>query len=168
MTRIIIIKHKHGSKHHHDDEEMQEKHEVTHESRARESISRAIASMDDYDEYVKKHGAHFTDDLADWASKQMDNAHGDKSHHWSTADVKSAFERLGYKKPEESTWGDAAYSANMHYADYFGESLKTEADCIKQAYADVTDPDGYPGKVFNRWAADVAGKKMDVPWDNFI
>lgn len=124
--------------------------------------------MRDYDKYVQAHGSNFTDELSEWASSQMDNAHGDKSHHWSVSDVKSAFERLGYNKPDGMTWGDAAYSANMHYADYFGESLKTEADCIKQAYADVSDPDGYPGKIFNRWLSDVVGKRVDVPWDNFI
>lgn len=43
-----------------------------------------------------------------------------------------------------------------------------EADCIKQAYADAEDPDGYPGKIFNRWFSDVLGKKVTVPWEEFI
>lgn len=118
--------------------------------------------------YKAKHGSHFTDDLASWASKQMQNAHGEANHHWSVADVKSAFERFGLSKPEEITWGDIAYAANMHYADYFGVSLKTETDCVRQAYADAADPDGYPGKIFNRWFADVLGSKKAVPWDDFI
>lgn len=118
--------------------------------------------------YKAKHGSHFTDDLSSWASKQMQNAHGEANHHWSVADVKSAFERFGLSKPEEITWGDVAYAANMHYADYFGMSLKTETDCVRQAYADAADPDGYPGKIFNRWFADVLGKKISVPWDDFI
>lgn len=134
----------------------------------RDVIGAALTAMNGYNDYVTKHGSHFTDMLAKWASSQMQNVHGEPTHHWSVEDVKSAFERLGYKKPEESTWGDVAYSANMHYADYFGTTLKTEADCVKQAYADVTDPDGYPGKIFNRWCSDVIGKKMDVPWDEFI
>lgn len=136
-----------------------EKHDV---------ISAALTAMNGYNDYVTKHGSHFTDDLAKWASEQMTNAHGDPAHHWGIEDVKSAFERLGFKKPEENTWGDVAYSANMHYADYYGTTLKTEAECVKQAYADVADPDGYPGKIFNRWCSDVIGKKMHVPWDEFI
>nr|DAE53355.1 MAG TPA: hypothetical protein [Bacteriophage sp.] len=118
--------------------------------------------------YKAKHGSHFTDDLATWASKQMQNAHGEANHHWSVADVKSAFERFGLSKPEEITWGDIAYAANMHYADYYGVSLKTETDCVRQAYADAADPDGYPGKIFNRWFADVLGSKKAVPWEDFI
>lgn len=162
---IIIIKHKHGGKHDHGADN---DHESTREDRAREDLSKALESMDGYDDYVEKHGPHFTDKLASWASGKMDNAHGDASHHWSVEDVKSAFDGLGIKKPEENTWGDVAYSANMHYADYFGKTLKTEADCVRQAYADVMDPDGYPGKIFNRWVSDMAGKKVDVPWDKFV
>lgn len=131
-------------------------------------IGAALTAMNGYNDYVTKHGSHFTDDLAKWASEQMTNAHGDPAHHWGVEDVKSAFERLGFKKPEENTWGDVAYSANMHYADYYGTTLKTEAECVKQAYADIADPDGYPGKIFNRWCADVIGKKVNVPWENFI
>lgn len=136
-----------------------EKHDV---------IGAALTAMNGYNDYVIKHGSHFTDDLAKWASEQMTNAHGDPAHRWGVEDVKSAFERLGFKKPEENTWGDVAYSANMHYADYFGSTLKTEAECVRQAYADVADPDGYPGKIFNRWCADIIGKKVNVPWENFI
>lgn len=136
-----------------------EKHDV---------IGAALTAMNGYNDYVTKHGSHFTDDLAKWASEQMTNAHGDPAHHWGVEDVKSAFERLGFKKPEENTWGDVAYSANMHYADYYGTTLKTEAECVKQTYADVADPDGYPGKIFNRWCADVIGKKVNVPWENFV
>lgn len=129
---------------------------------------RSVKSMAGYEEYTQKHGNHFTDALAEWASSKMENAHGEAGHRWSVEDVKGAFDRLGLKKPEKSTWGDAAYAANMAYADYYGISLKSEADCVKQAHADVSDPDGYPGKVFNRWLSDVIGKEIDVPWHDFI
>lgn len=122
-----------------------------------------------YDNYKEKHGEHFCDKLSVWASKLMkNNQHGEAGHSWSVEEVKAAFEKLGLSKPAQATWGDVAYSANMAYADYFGISLKTEADCIKQAYADVADPDGYPGKVFNRWLSDVMGKDIEVPWADFL
>ena len=59
------------------------------------------------------------------------------------------------------------YAANMAYADYYGISLKTEVDCVKQAYADAADPDGYPGKIFNRWLADVMGMDIKVSWEKY-
>lgn len=122
----------------------------------------------EYRKYKEKHGEHFCDKLAIWASKKMDNAHGDKSHSWTVEEVTSAFEKLGWKKPEMATWGDVTYSANMAYADYYGGSIKTEQDVLRYAYDDVSDPDGYPGKVFNRWLSDVMGKKIAVPWSEFI
>lgn len=123
--------------------------------------------MEDFVKYTKKHQEHFTDELAKWASNRMVNAHGDPDHHWSVEQVKDAFEKLGLKKPDDVTWGDAMYLANMHYADYFGESLKTEIECIKQAYADIIDPDGYPEKAFSHWYTDVLKKNVDVPWELF-
>jgi hypothetical protein len=144
------------------------KHEDSHEHSNGFNDEFSEEAMQGLIKYKEKHGSHFTDDLASWASKQMQNAHGEANHHWSIADVKSAFERFGLTKPEEITWGDIAYAANMHYADYYGVSLKTETDCVRQAYADAADPDGYPGKIFNRWFADVLGSKKAVPWDDFI
>lgn len=122
----------------------------------------------EYRKYKEKYGEHFNDKLAVWASKQMDNAHGEKSHSWAVEEVKSVFASLGFVKPEKSTWGDATYAANMAYADYYGGSLKTDADVIRHAHEDISDPDGYPGKVFNRWLADVMGKSIEVPWADFI
>lgn len=122
----------------------------------------------EYRKYKEKYGEHFNDTLAVWASKRMDNAHGDKSHSWSVEEVTSTFAKLGLQKPEGSTWGDVTYAANMAYADYFGGSLKTDVDVIKHAFEDVSDPDGYPGKVFNRWLSDVMGKDIAVPWSEFL
>lgn len=116
----------------------------------------------------QKNGEHFTNKLSEWASKKMINAYGEENHHWTVEEVKSAFISMGYELPADSTWGDAAYSANMAYADYFGMTLRTEADVIKQAYADVIDPDGYPGKIFNRWLADVMGMQIQLDWTQFI
>ena len=108
-----------------------------------------------------------TDKLADWATHQMVNGSGE-NHHWSTSDIEKSFARMGLQKPESMTWGDAMYSSNMHYADYYGKSLPTEKDCLIQAHADLTDIDGYPGKIFNRWYSDMLGKHVDVPWSDFI
>lgn len=122
----------------------------------------------DYKKYEEKYGEHFNDKLAVWASKQMDNARGEKAHSWNVEQVKGAFASYGFAKPETSTWGDATYAANMAYADYYGGSLKSEAEVIRHAHEDIADPDAYPGKVFNRWLADVMGKSVEVPWADFI
>lgn len=132
----------------------------------RDVFGKALKAMSGYDAYVKKHGDHFTNELAEWATQRMENGTGD-THHWSAGYVMKAFARMGLQKPEDKTWGDAMYSANMHYADYFKKSLPTEQDCLKQAYAELTDVDGYPGQIFSRWCADMVKKKVDVPWNLF-
>lgn len=121
----------------------------------------------DFRKYIEYYGHHFNEALADWASMQMKNANG-KTHSWKVSDVKSAFERIGLPLPGKNTWGDATYAANMAYADYFGVSFSNELDCIKQSYADMADPDGYPGKIFNRWVSDMTGKGIEVPWHEFM
>lgn len=153
----------------HSDKENESNTEHTQEPDESKEKTSEFWDDPDYRKYKSMHGEHFCDKLAVWASKQMrNNAHGEPGHSWTVEEVKGAFEKLGLQKPATSTWGDVTYSANMAYADYYGHSLKTDVDVIKQAYADVTDPDGYPGKIFNRWLSDVMGKQVKVPWANYL
>lgn len=164
--------HKHGEyAHEHSHEEQAHEHTHQHEGwddAQGDTIDKALAAMKGYKDYVNEHGGHFTDKLATWASDHMINAHGEPTHHWSVEDVKSAFGRFGLTKPDNVTWGDITYAANMHYADYSGITLKTEPDCLRQAYADAADPDGYPEKIFNRWCADVIGKRLKIDWEKYL
>ena len=121
-----------------------------------------------YDKYLEQNGHHFTSKLAKYASEQMENRRGSKEHHWTEEEVKSVLSTMGYSKPPTATWGDIVYACNMAYADYYGGSLKTESDAIVQGYEDVTDPDGYPGKIFNRWLSDIIGKEEEVDWEKFL
>ena len=136
------------------------------ENKTRNTLSKALKAMNGYDNYEQKHGGHFTDALAEWATRRMVNSTNDR-HHWTVGDVIKAFAKMGFQKPDDRTWGDAMYAANMHYADYYMKSLPTEQDCLKQAYADLTDVDGYPEKIFSRWCADMVKKKVNVPWEEF-
>lgn len=122
---------------------------------------------DGYSEYIKKNGQHFTDALAEYASKMMENANG-QAHSWTTSQVKKAMESLGLTIPNNVTYGDAAYLANMYYADLFPDPLKDEASCLKAAYKIANDPDGYEGLIFNRWLADMVGKEVKIDWTKFI
>lgn len=146
--------------------EREEKAEYDAE-KAREKVGR-FWEDENFSKYIEHHGEHFSDSLAEYASNKMENAHGEAGHHWSVQEVRDAFEKLMLKKPDANTWGDVAYAANMAYADYYGESLTTEVECLKQAHADVADPDGYPGKVFNRWLSDVMGKGEKIEWNRFL
>lgn len=122
---------------------------------------------DDFDAYVKKHGYHFTDVLAEHVSKMMENASG-QQHSWTAAQVKKSMEGLGLTIPKNVTLGDVTYLANMYYADLYPDPLKDEASCLRAAYKVVNDPDGYEGMIFCRWTADAIGKSIDINWKKFM
>lgn len=64
--------------------------------------------------------------------------------------------------------GDAAYLANMYYADLYPDPLKDEASCLRAAYKVANDPDGYEGMIFCRWTADAIGKAIKSDWEKFV
>ena len=94
-----------------------------------EQAANKFMSAKGYPGYVKKHGYHFTDTLAEHASRMMVNA-GGQQHSWTTAQVKKAIESLGLSIPEKVTDGDVAYTANIAYADFYPDPLKDEASCL--------------------------------------
>ena len=132
-----------------------------------EQAANALMSAKGYSEYVKKHGYHFTDALAEHVSKMMVNASG-QQHSWTTNQVKKSMESLGLTIPKHVTHGDAAYLANMYYADLYPDPLKDEASCLRAAYKIANDPDGYDGMIFCRWTADAIGKAIKLDWEKFV
>lgn len=138
----------------------------------KDSEERAIEHKDHeyflgYRAYKEKHGYHFTNDLAEEASKMMENASKDK-HSWTVAQVKAAIVGLGKKLPEHVTDGDITYLANMFYADFYPEVFETEAQCIKAAIKMANDPDGYEGMTFCRWKTDLKYKGYKFDFTKFV
>lgn len=132
-----------------------------------EQAANALMYAKGYSEYVKKHGYHFTDALAEHVSKMMVNASG-QQHSWTTNQVKKSMESLGLTIPKRVTHGDAAYLANMYYADLYPDPLKDEASCLRAAYKIANDPDGYDGMIFCRWTAGAIGKAIKLDWEKFV
>ena len=104
---------------------------------------------------------------AEHVSKMMVNASG-QQHSWTTNQVKKSMESLGLTIPKHVTYGDAAYLANMYYADLYPDPLKDEASCLRAAYKIANDPDGYDGMIFCRWTADAIGKAIKLDWEKFV
>ena len=128
-----------------------------------EEFARELMKKPEYLNYVQHHGYHFSDKLADWATRQMENANGE-AHNWTTQQGTAAIESMRQRVKPYVTNGDLAYAANMCYADFFPSLAKTEEDCLKYALKTAMDPDGYDGMIFNRWTSDVIGKEIQVKW----
>lgn len=165
MTPFIIIERHHRCS--------SEEHETGFESitahhKFGKRITNALGSAEGYSKYIKKHGCHFTDELAEHVSRTMENASG-QNHSWTAAQVKKALEGLGYSYSTKiATLGDVTYAANMLYADLYPEALKDEVSCLKGASAMACDPDGYDGMIFTRWSADAMAKAINIDWEKFI
>lgn len=120
-----------------------------------------------YLQYIEKHGHHFTNELAQYASNMMQNSNN-VDHKWDTQQIQTVIDRLGYIIPSTSTIGDITYTANMCYADFFPSIIDTEDKCIQYAMNVANDIDGYEGIQFCRWLSDVKHKNITITWKNFI
>lgn len=158
--RLVMVKHS-TCGHTTSEEYKDDGYKLPYETEANNLMS------DDFDAYVKKHGYHFTDALAEHVSKMMENASG-QQHSWAAAQVKKSMEGLGLTIPKNVTLGDVTYLANMYYADLYPDPLKDEASCLRAAYKVANDQDGYEGMIFCRWTADAIGKSIDINWKKFM
>ena len=134
-----------------------------------ETEANALMS-EEFEEYVKKHGYHFTEALAEHVSKMMENANGEE-HTWTAQQVKKAMENLSLmplgETVTQATLGDVTYLANMYYADLYPDPFKDEVSCLKAAHKIAKDKDGYKGMIFCRWTADAIGKNIKIDWKKF-
>lgn len=159
MTPFIIIeRHRHCSSN---------KEPKTGFENITKHVTNVLKPTDGYSRYIEKHGHHFTDELAEYASKMMKNANS-QNHSWTAIQVQKSMDNLGLCIPSNVTTGDVTYLANMYYADLYPDPLKDEAACLKAAYRSVNDPDGYESMTFCRWIADAIGKAIKIDWEKFI
>lgn len=160
MHKVIVIRHS-------DDNNQNSKYVANLQKNKDGSYSASVGVVkeDGYNDYVSKHGLHFTKALQEYASKQMVNSNN-QEHTWTSEQVQNVCNVLNLKIPDTSTIEDVTYTANMAYADFYPELLN-EHQCIKYAVAVANDKDGYTGIQFCRWMADVVGKKENIDWDKF-
>lgn len=160
MQKVIVIRHS--------DEDNQNSKYVANLQKNKDgsySASVGVVKEDGYNDYVSKHGLHFTKALQEYASKQMVNSNN-QEHTWTSEQVQNVCNVLNLEIPDTSTIEDVTYTANMAYADFYPELLN-EHQCVKYAVAVANDKDGYTGIQFCRWMADIEGKKEHIDWDKF-
>lgn len=133
-----------------------------------EKFAKILMNGEQFLAYVHKHGYHFTPELSDHVTKMMTNDNGTK-HRWVTSEVQAAMVQNGWKQNAlNMTWGDAAYLANMAYADFYPEVIESETNCLMYAYKMANDEDGYEGIAFARWLSDVVAKEIVIDWEQFV
>lgn len=132
MQKVIVIRHS-------DDDNQNSKYVANLQKNKDGSYSASVGVVkeDGYNDYVSKHGLHFTKALQEYASKQMVNSNN-QEHTWTSEQVQNVCNVLNLKIPDTSTIEDVTYTANMAYADFYPELLN-EHQCIKYAAAVAND-----------------------------
>lgn len=133
-----------------------------------EDTANFIMKAGAFGEYIARHGYHFSNALADCATKMMRNTNR-KEHRWTSDQIRQQLAMHGITDLGSCTLGDITYLANMAYADFFPDVINGEHACIKYAIAVAKDPDGYEGIAFSRWIADLIGKRITtIDWEKFV
>lgn len=118
--------------------------------------------MEKLEEYIEKHGMHFTAELAEVASSFIPNADG-SSHRWNADKVEELTSKRVYYNTINASLGDIIYVVNMAYARYFPDKTKSRGKCIDQALEVLSDIDSYEGMIFSSWLTgmEFSGKDFD-------
>lgn len=140
-----------------------EKHKENNEDEAWAALLNAPGFI----KYINKHGWHFTESLAEYASSLMEN-NDETKHSWNCKILAKVYLSKNFSVPSKVTWGDLTYTANMAYADFYPDICQDEAACVLYASLVANDKDGYPGMIFHRWVSDVIGKKLIIDWEKFM
>ena len=117
--------------------------------------------------YLGTYGEHFSKELCEDAVKMMRDRQGNPVQMASKEDVKTMLENNGVTLGRNTLY-DAVYVHAMARADYWGSSLDDEAHLAMFIGDYLNDTDGYEGKAFNRWYADMCKMGVVLDWEDYL
>ena len=117
--------------------------------------------------YLGTYGEHFSKELCEDAVKMMRDRQGNPVQMASKEDVKTMLENNGVTIGRNTLY-DAVYVHAMARADYWGSSIDDEAHLAMFIGDYLNDTDGYEGKAFNRWYADMCKMGVVLDWEDYL
>ena len=117
--------------------------------------------------YLGTYGEHFSKELCEDAVKMMRDRQGNPVQMASKEDIKTMFENNGVTLGRNTLY-DAVYVHAMARADYWGSSLDDQAHLAMFIGDYLNDTDGYEGKAFNRWYADMCKMGVVLDWEDYL
>jgi len=117
--------------------------------------------------YLGTYGEHFSKELCEDAVKMMRDRQGNPVQMSSKEDIKTMLENNGVTLGRNTLY-DAVYVHAMARADYWGSSIDDEAHLAMYIKDYIDDPDGYEGKAFNRWYADMCKMGIVLDWEDYV
>lgn len=117
--------------------------------------------------YLGTYGEHFSKELCEDAVKMMRDRQGNPVQMASKEDIKTMLENNGVTLGRNTLY-DAVYVHAMARADYWGSSIDDEAHLAMFIGDYLNDTDGYEGKAFNRWYADMCKMGVVLDWEDYL
>lgn len=122
--------------------------------------------------YLRFNGYHFNKKMCDWAVGRMRRKSKTTGREEATEPLgKDAVEKMletAGLTLENGVGYDHVYVANMCMADFWGSSIKDEAQMAQWVKDVVDDADQKDGFVFNRFYADCCHNGLPIPWDEVL
>ena len=117
-------------------------------------------------EYIEKHGCHFTEDLCSYAVSLMT-----KNRQPLKPVSKDVVDKLleQYNIHLQNNKGyDYIFIANMCKADYYGSSIEDDKHYALYIKDSIDDEDIADGTILKRWVATMKSKDIEIDWNKFI
>lgn len=136
------------------------------EKNQQEVVGKADEDFGSYAKYIKVNGYHFTDELAEHASKML----YDKMplQYITKQQISDLIETSKINMHRRVTLGDMIYAINNAHSLFYPDLLKDVKSCLVHAAKVVNSMNGYEGVIFRQWLADTVGKGEEINWDNYI
>lgn len=121
---------------------------------------------EDMAQYLSFYGWHFSEKMCKWAVSRMYRKNNGRKVPIDPITKDKFDDMLRQYAITLDTYNvyDPVYIANMCKADYFGTSVRSEADLVQYVKDTVDDPDGYDGMPFTRFYADCIGSGIPIDW----
>lgn len=138
---------------------------ITDGCRPEEAESCALThSGEGMDEYVARHGWHFSERAAGYAASLMETRDGKPLSPLTAEEVDAMLTAQGVKLRRKEGH-DRVYVANMAKADFWKSSIEDERHLAMYVRDVVDDVDAPEGHIFRRWLSDIKARGAEVNWD---
>lgn len=119
------------------------------------------------EKYLQAHGWSFSKAMCEFAVGRMKDRNGKKITPYTKEQVDKLMTTYGVTLKNDNGY-DAVYVANMAKADHVGSALSNEQQVAMFVRDYIDDEDGYAGKTFTRYFADLIGSGTNAPWEDLL
>ena len=117
-------------------------------------------------EYIEKHGCHFTEDLCNYAVSLM-TKNGQPLKPITKEGVDKLLEQHNIHLQNNKGY-DYIFMANMCKADYYGSSIEDDKHYALYIKDSIDDEDIADGTILKRWIATMKSKDIEIDWNKFV